>query len=155
MYGMNDLVHDFSRFGPFVLVALWAGAVALMRRARAARRPPEAAPAPVAAPRPPQRRRPVAAVPAVPAAVSGTYAAFQQRAAPPAGAPALAEADLVLADLQLEPDQLAASLAAAGAEEHRFRFGGSSWAQAIVLAEVVGPPLALRRPGTLHMPSAF
>jgi predicted lipid-binding transport protein (Tim44 family) len=142
---LGDFGHLFARFGPFVLVALWALAVAWTRRRQAAGR--RGAPAPAAASQAaaPQaarvslHRRPP---PEIPPTVAVAYTAAST---PPPG----------LTDLGPEPAQVEANVAAADAATHRLRFGGSTWAQAVVLAEVIGPPLALRRPGTLHVPSAF
>jgi len=133
-----DLGHEFTRWGPFLLVLLWAGMVAVFRK-----RPPRA-PEPPAPPRVVQRPPP-----AVPRPISLAYTAVG-RPAPVSEA----EAERALAVAQIEATALAAQ-AEADVELQRERRVGNAWAQAVVLTEILGPPLALRRPGTLGPPGAL
>jgi hypothetical protein len=133
-----DIAHDFARWGPFVLIGLWALAVAWMRRRSAAQGPGPDVPAALK-----KRRRQRLPVP-------------EPAAAPPVAAPVVVVARPAPASFAsfpplVEPVFVEQPLASG----HAVRFTNVPWREAVVLAEVLGPPLALRRPGTLPPPPAF
>lgn len=135
-----DIAHDFARWGPFVLIGLWALAVAWMRRRSAAQGPGPDVPAALK-----KRRRQRLPVP-------------EPAAAPPVAAPVVvvarpapAPASFASFPPLVEPVFVEQPLASG----HAVRFTNVPWREAVVLAEVLGPPLALRRPGTLPPPPAF
>jgi hypothetical protein len=150
--------HELSRWGPFVLIALWGLAVAWARRRKANAGPGPDVPA--KARRAFRKRR--ALVPGLaappPALFAETVTAPRPAVLAAASTPTIAPTAPPSAPVlpveriafqlperlpELEPDQPMALLA------------GVPLAQAVVLTEVLGLPVALRRPGTLPAPLAF
>jgi hypothetical protein len=152
----DDLGHLLTRFGPFLLVIAWAVMVAIFRRKPErpadvpAPKPVVAQPRPVvSAPPPRPASRPQPTPPPQPAPAP-------RRPAPPAPEPALTAAVLARAASVarvVARDRAEAAEEAAGSL--RAQLSEVGWQQAVVLTEILGPPLALRRPGTLGPPGAL
>lgn len=144
-----EIGHDFARWGPFLLVLLWAGMATVLRR-----RPPR----PQEPPAPP---RVVQRPPSVPPPIRAAYDLVgRPREAPRPPGPSeaeirrAAEAARIEAAAEVEAVAKAAQTAAA-AERVREQLVLGGWQRAVVLTELLGPPIALRRPGTLGPPGAF
>jgi hypothetical protein len=156
----DDLVHQLTRFGPFLLVIAWAAMVAIFRR-RPARPLDPAAPAAPA----PERARPL---PAVPAPIAAAYTAVgrppaaqppsrpARRPAAPSPAPVISDAAIArAASVARVEARDQADAAEVAAQRLREQLVGVGWQRAVVLTEILGPPIAMRRPGTLGPPGAL
>jgi hypothetical protein len=164
----DDLIHVLRQFGPFLLILAWGAMVAIFRR-----RPP-AQPLDTPEPVQPARRPPLA----VPAPIAAAYRAVGRTSAPqPAPLPAPQAPPPRLPAAPPTPDPLpavasraemarAASVARVRARDQadtaeaaatrlRAQLAGEGWQRAVVLTEILGPPIALRRPGTLGPPGAL
>ncbi len=155
----DDLIHVLRQFGPFLLILAWGVMVAIFRR-----RPPAE---PLETPAGSARRAPP---PAVPAPIAAAYTAVGRPPAPPVSSPRRrvappAPETVPAVATQAESARAAsvarvqardqADTAEAAATRLREQLAGAGWQRAVVLTEILGPPIALRRPGTLGPPGAL